>query len=564
MINSKQYITDLSEICFHKGVKYIVISPGSRNAPLIEAFFKRFGGNCISIVDERSAGYFALGLARNANSPVVLLCTSGTAVLNYGPALAEAYYQRISLIAITADRPEELIDQQDNQTIRQKDIFKNITKASCNLSHDIISENILRETHKIIENTVDTCLSGSKGPVHINVPIIEPLYDKLPPASEFLSGGGSGETAITTEFSLSDDLCERYKNARHILIVHGQDFEDSKTSSALSSLSSSKGAVVVAENIANITGEKIISTPELLLAHNKSGELISPDLIIYSGGQIVSKKLKAYIRALKEVECWRIGEDEYEIDTFQKSNLIISVHCSKVYSILNTLTALNRDNEFQESWLKAKSFTEKIRLAIIRDAVYSDLKVHHLILSNLPAEVNLELGNSSIIRYSQIFPADSGITYYSNRGVSGIDGCLSAASGTAYSSGKLTIAVVGDLSFVYDSNAMWNRALSANLRIIVINNSGGDIFSLIDGPSESQAFNKFHKAHHPVNIQKLAEAFNLGYFCVENEDQLKASLTDFFSESKKPLLMEVKTKSKNNRIAFDLIMGRKTLSENPE
>jgi 2-succinyl-5-enolpyruvyl-6-hydroxy-3-cyclohexene-1-carboxylate synthase len=348
------------------------------------------------------------------------------------------------------------------------------------------------------------------------------------------------------------------------MIIHGQDFERSDTSSALHSLSRNNGIVVIAENITNTHGDLIVDIPELLLAHCESTELVNPDLVIYSGGQIVSKKLKTYIRSIEDVECWRIGIDENVIDTFQKSNAVIALHHSKVYKLLSEITSEKRDDRFQKAWLDAKKLAENKRMKIVQAVPFSDLKVFDLILKELPAGANLELGNSSVIRYSQVFSARKEIMYYANRGVSGIDGCLSAASGTAFASDLQTIAILGDLSFVYDSNALWNRELSSKLRIIVINNDGGDIFNLIDGPSESHCFAKFFKAHHPVQIQKLAEAYNLGYFCIKDEVQLKSLLPDFYKESNKPLLMEVKTNSECNKTAFELIMDKTPSFDNPE
>ncbi|MGD2033888.1 MAG: 2-succinyl-5-enolpyruvyl-6-hydroxy-3-cyclohexene-1-carboxylic-acid synthase [Bacteroidales bacterium] len=563
MLHQKQHITDLSEICFHKGIKYIVISPGSRNAPLTDAFYRRFGENCISIVDERSAGYFALGLARNSNSPVAIISTSGTAVLNFGPSLAEAYYQRIPLIAITADRPEELIDQQDNQTIRQKGVFHNFTKAFYHLPRHIGSGSLLTEVHAGIEQIIEAGLTGSKGPVHFNVPLSEPLYDDLPPTM-YIPGKRSSAPDDTISPG-SNEFFDRYRQAKRIMIIHGQDFRSSGTVLPLQSLSKKDGVVVIAENIANVAGGQIIDSPDLLLAHTGTENLIPPELVIYSGGQIVSKKLKTYIRGLNKTGCWRIGPDEYVIDTFQKSNAVIPHHPAAVYRALDQLSSGKSGKAFRESWLNAKRDAETRRTGILSEVPFSDLKVCHQVLEDIPSGSILELGNSSVIRYSQLFTADSNITYYSNRGVSGIDGCLSSAAGTACSTGKLTIAMLGDLSFVYDSNALWNRILPPNFRIIVINNSGGDVFSLIDGPSTKPGFERFFRACHPVHIQKLAEAFNLDYFCIEDEQQLKTVLPEFFMKRDKPLLMEVKTLSENNKASYDLVTGRSVSSfSNPE
>ena len=184
MLHPKQHIVDLAAICLKKGINRIVISPGSRNAPLIKAFYDIFGEQCVSIVDERSAAYFALGIAAYTQKPVVLICTSGTAVLNYAPALAEAYYQQVPLLAVTADRPHEWIDQQDNQALRQSGIYKNFIKGSYELPQVMASEDDLWFAHRMVNEAVDLCMDRCKGPVHINVPLTEPLYDELPSPSE--------------------------------------------------------------------------------------------------------------------------------------------------------------------------------------------------------------------------------------------------------------------------------------------------------------------------------------------------------------------------------------------
>ena len=150
MTHHLQHIADLVEICRLKGIQQIVVSPGSRNAPLIELFHSYHEFKLHSIVDERSAAYYAHGIALATQKPVALICTSGTAVLNYGPALAEAYYQRVPIIAITADRPEELIDQQDNQTIRQKNVFQNFVKGSLHLERPGVKADKIQEQHKAI------------------------------------------------------------------------------------------------------------------------------------------------------------------------------------------------------------------------------------------------------------------------------------------------------------------------------------------------------------------------------------------------------------------------------
>jgi len=546
-----QHIADLSEICFQEGIKYIVISPGSRNAPLINAFYDKFRDSCFSIVDERSASYFGMGLARYSGQTVVLICTSGTAVLNYSPAIAEAYYSGVSMLVITADRPAEWIDQQDNQTIRQQNVYANFIKGSFHLPENI---NDLKAVHKTIREAIKLSRSGLAGPVHINVPVDEPLYFDIPPASNL---GKPSAAARVKSLEMPADLISAWKKAKGILIVHGQDHPLSGVSYVLQMLSVRKNVVVVAENISNVRRGNVINSDDLLLRH--SGHLLKtdPDLLIYSGGQVVSRWMKKYLRDLKNVETWRFGPEDYEMDTFRQNNRIISHHAKEVYEYLYSIPSPEITEEtFRKSWLEALDFTNEKISQMLGSMPFSEVTSMKTILEMVPEGSVLELGNSTPVRIFQFFSYPRDVEVFSNRGVSGIDGCMSAAVGTATASKKLTILLIGDLSFVYDSNALWNRRLPSNLRIIIFNNSGGGIFNLLEGPSEKPAFQDFFIASHPVDIQKLAEAFNLHYFCCRSEDELIKTLPGFFEQSEKAGVLEIKTHQENNKIAYLKMMNK--------
>jgi 2-succinyl-5-enolpyruvyl-6-hydroxy-3-cyclohexene-1-carboxylate synthase len=553
MPNPKQHITDLAEICHRKGIEKVVISPGSRSAPLIKAFHEVYGEQCISIVDERSAAYFALGIAVCSQKPVILICTSGTAVLNYSPALAEAYYQQVPLLAITADRPHERIDQLDNQTIRQSGIYNNYIKSSYELPQIITSDDDLWFAHRIINEAVNLCTSPVNGPVHINVPLMEPLYDVLPRPSENIRL--MQQVKPSYSFTLPDELVNEWNNASRIMIIHGQDFAGSEVSLFLPSFSSDKRIIILAENISNIHGSNIISNSNLVLSNNRNTNPEYPQLLLHSGGQVVSKALAGYLRRASGIACWRIGNDNCIIDTFSQVTRIIPCPPALVYRTLLELTQDNSDSTYSGSWLKAAEKANSLADEILRKATFSDLSVFHYIFRNIPDGIIVTLGNSSIIRYAQIFPVEVKSAYFSNRGVSGIDGCLSAATGIAFTSQKTVLVILGDLSFLYDSNALWNRSLPANLRILVINNGGGGIFHIIKGPSEQAGFKKFIEAHHPVNIHKLAEAFGLDYFSVKNELELSNQWDVFLNRQERAAVMEVKTNSIRSASAFRQIMG---------
>ena len=553
MIHRHQHIADLSVLLRQMGVERIVISPGSRNAPLIASFYAEYGKNCSSIVDERSAGYVALGMARNLQKPVALISTSGTAVLNYSPAIAEAYYQRIPLVIITADRPQKWIDQQDNQTIRQKNVFRNFILQSLSLPEYFQAEKELDNTYTEIISTVKLSME-LQGPVHINVPLDEPLYQNLPPFSiepQEINLPSKSSVEIPAE------LIQHWKEAEKILIIHGQDVADAKLQRSIEDLFKDPRVVMIAENISNLDAEEIIDRPELMLWRTMAEELETPDLLIYAGGQIVSKKLKSLLRNRKIKNAWRIGIDLFEMDTFSQQNRFAKIPAHKVYNILSQFCKNETVVNFKNSWKKAFADALEATGKALKNLSFSDPLVIHTVFQQLPENAIVELGNSSVIRLAQLLPKPGKIRWNSNRGVSGIDGCLSAAVGAALTTDRPVVVILGDLSFVYDSNALWNRQLPSNLHIIVLNNAGGGLFGLIPGPDEHPAFREFFVTQHPVKISKLAEAFDLAYFYAENQQEHTKSIGDFFKRGKRPKLMEIKTDQIENKTAFCSLINRK-------
>ena len=553
MPHPRQHISDLAEICFRKGIRSVVISPGSRSAPLIKAFYGVFGDHCISLVDERSAAYFALGIAAFTRSPVALICTSGTASLNYAPALAEAYYQGIPLLAVTADRPREWIDQQDNQTLRQPGIYHNYIRAGYDLPQVITSDDELWFAHRMVNEAVTLCTANGCGPVHINVPLTEPLYGELPPHSPAIRIITREEPGIT--LTLPEEMIREWNHARRIMIIHGQDFPGSGTSPLIATLLRDRRIVLLAENIANVPGSNIISNSNLVLSLNRDNSPDYPDLILHSGGQVVSKALTGYLRRAPSVSCWRIGPGNGIVDTFKQATRWIPMPPETVYRALGSYIDTQAVSDYRESWLKATDRAGHVAGELMQQAPFSDLVVFNHIFNNIPAGTVVSLGNSSIIRYAQLFPANDTLSFYANRGVSGIDGCISTSAGIAHASQKMTLAVTGDLGFLYDSNALWNRELPANLRIVVINNGGGGIFHILKGPSEHPGFKKFIEADHPAKIHKLAAAFGLDYHYADDSGNLKSSWDLFLAGSGRAALFEIKTNAVVSAALFRQIMS---------
>jgi 2-succinyl-5-enolpyruvyl-6-hydroxy-3-cyclohexene-1-carboxylate synthase len=543
-MHPRQYIADLPVILRHKGVKHVVISPGSRNALLINSFFREFGKGCISIIDERSAAYVGLGMASFTKSPVVLLCTSGTAALNYAPAFAEAFHLGVPLIAITADRPPEWIDQQDNQTIRQTGIYADNIKADFSLPAAVGTEAEKHYVHRLINEAYNIAISGRPGPVHINVPLREPLYEEIPAAGEITCVKLTGSSTFTEP---EDHLKKIWRDAKHILFVAGQQAFNIHIRQSINMLARDKRVCIIGEPASNIVVDGMIGNPELLLTVMENNHDLDPDLLLYFGGQVVSNRLKQFLRNCHPQHSWFIDAAGRHVDTF--SNVTDIVQCNPEY-FFNWLAQIeNKDStDYNQLWQERKKLIDNILKPVLVSIEFSDLGIMQRITAALPEGAILFAGNSSIIRYLGFFPPRCK-EVYSNRGTSGIDGCVSTAVGIALASDDTVIALVGDQSFVYDSNALWNRSLPENLKIVVINNQGGGIFGLLDGPSSTPAFKSYLEAHHPVEIGKLTAAFGVAYCVCRNYDDFSVTF-DTFVQQKGPAVFEIITPGEVNPVVF--------------
>ncbi len=504
------------------GVEKIVISPGSRNAPLIQVFFKVFGDNCISIVDERSAAYFALGIAIKSQKPVVLLSTSGTATLNYSPAVAEAFHQGVPLIAITADRPPEWIDMQDNQTIRQQNIYAQNCKAGYELPVVVTSKDDEQYITRIINQAYNTCIEGKPGPVHINVPLREPLYNDIPIIDNvrFIKANHKQRLNIDTE------IIQKWDSYKKVLIVIGQMPPLKGFSEVVNKLLEDDRVIVFAEPLSNIKGEKVISQLDIIRGIKESEiKAFQPELVVFMGGQIVSKPLKQFLRNSNS-EQWFVSPSGEFVDTFQNLTIVIKASPIDFFKGVLEMNKFIGLSDYQSNWLARNKSRHLLIEASTSNVEYSDLSVFKTLSKLIDEDVILFAGNSSVIRYLQTFSLKQE-EIYGNRGTSGIDGCLSTASGVASATNKPVYAILGDISFMYDSNALWNRGLPDNLKIIVINNQGGNIFGMIDGPSLQVGYKEFLVANHSVNLKKISEAFGVEYYLASSEVEIKKDFKQF-------------------------------------
>ena len=541
----RQGIKNIPEICACYGIQKAVIAPGSRNAPLIFAFTQHPQIECLSITDERSAAYFALGIAQQSGRPVALVCTSGTAALNFAPAIAEAYYQNLPLIVFTADRPAEMIDQADGQTLKQNNIFENYIKASFTTPVETVSPVDLQFSDRLIAQAIDTATTYPQGPVHINVPLREPIYTPIPQQHT------SPKIIKTLPFvtKIADEtlsaLQNEWTNRRAKLVVFGILPKNKALNDLAQKLAQQPDVVVVAENLSNITGENIITQPEALFSRinskNGADEFI-PDLLITIGNSVICKQLKIFLRNHPAAAQWQIQSSMPYVDTYHSLTTVLRGNADE---ILDKMPFDKTESDFSWVYRQEMSAIVERHQAFVENASLSDMGVTIELLKQLPHKTTLHLGNSTSVRWTQLFPARTDITYFCNRGVSGIDGSLSTAAGYAHSSGAPTALLIGDVSFIYDSNGLWNNYISKRLKIIVINNNGGNIFRFIGDKELMKHSLDFFTTPHHVKIRSLTDAYGLDYLSCDKTEELPAVLQTLF-QSDKATVLEIFTDSDLN------------------
>ncbi|MFT6716042.1 MAG: 2-succinyl-5-enolpyruvyl-6-hydroxy-3-cyclohexene-1-carboxylate synthase [Saprospiraceae bacterium] len=545
--SNKIAVRNLVETCVAKDVTHVVISPGSRNAPLIITFNRHPSIKTTVIVDERSAAFYALGIAQQTKKTVAIVCTSGTAALNYSPAIAEAYYQKIPLLVITADRPAEWIDQMDGQTIRQENVYSNFIKKSFNLPTEPSTEEEIWHCNRIFSEAIESTHYPEAGPVHINFPLREPLYETKDYTGIPLPKQFSTTTTLLElpEFEISA-LKNKWKAYKKILIVSGLLHPNDKINEALTQIAEQNHVAVLTETTSNLFGNNFNRSIDRLLIgiEGKNVNNFQPDLLITLGGPVVSKKIKAFLRNNPPQEHWHVNASNDYIDTYKSLSKNIPVSPEK---FLPAFVGIDTPGNYKDIWRELDKTLLKVFKSFMDTIEFSDLKVFDSILNSVPQSSNVQLANSTAVRYSNLFDAVANrkLNCFSNRGTSGIDGTISTAVGAAATTDKITTVISGDLSFLYDSNALWITPMPKNLRIIVINNKGGNIFRIIDGPSSTNELGEFFEAKHNLNAKHLALTFGLAYINCKNDKQLNAGLNMIFDTAyKKACVLEIETDNK--------------------
>ena len=547
-LSSKLVVRDLVEVLAQKGVKHVVISPGSRNAPLILSFNRHPNFTCHSVVDERCAAFFAIGIAQQTRVPVVICCTSGSAALNFSPAIAEAYYQKIPLLILTADRPKEWIDQMDGQTIRQSNIYSNYIKSSFDFPVEIYNQDDRWYVQRMANEAIELTQFPESGPVHVNLPFREPLYEIKDYSNEELPKLFETTTTLL-ELPESEvvDLRQEWQSYNRILIITGLLHPNETLNSVLNEISNQKNVAILTETTSNVFGKYFNrSIDRVIVGIEGEEEDYVPDLLVTLGGPVVSKKVKAFLRENKPKSHWHINASNDSVDTYQSLTRIIPLSPEK---ILKFLTGFEVQSNYRDKWLEKDSSLQNVYNEFVQEVEFCDLKVFETVLNQIPKESHLQLANSTVVRYSNLFdqPSQNKLRCFSNRGTSGIDGTLSTAVGAALNTNETTTVITGDLSFFYDSNALWITPFPQNLKIILINNKGGSIFRIIDGPSGIEELESFLEAKHNLNAEYIAKTFGLNYTFCNNELDLNQALKEMYTcDLNKAFLLEVSTENELN------------------
>lgn len=536
----KGIVRMLAELCVAHGVTEVVMSPGSRNAPLSVAFNRMADLHCRVVVDERSAGFFALGVAQATSRPVVVVCTSGTALLNLSPAVAEAYYQSVPLIVVSADRPKEWIDQNDSQTIRQEDALRNFVKRSYQLPMDEQGDNRWY-ANRMINDAMATAMGGRKAPVHINVPLSEPLYgvSEADFPSERVVRSAVVAAPLRLDEAVAEDFAVRFRSSKRVMVLAGFMHDVAPLRDLLAQFAERRVAAVVTEPISNLCSEFSINQPELFFSSINADEIddFAPDLLITLGGALVSKSAKLFFRNHPPRAHWHIGVEEWTIDTFRCLTDRVEVDPRVFFEQL--MERLLPSSDYPSRLLAKMELALQSQSQAMASSSWGENKAFSLLMNALPDGVSLHLSNGLSVRLGQRFPWHQQIRFFANRGTSGIDGSTSTAVGFSAASGGMTVLLSGDISFLYDSNALWNDFLSSRLKIVVVNNGGGGIFRRLTGPSSLPEMCNYFETPHCVDIAQLAAAYGVGHLCANNESSLMEILPTFFSENEKPMILEV-------------------------
>jgi len=562
-----QPLLDLVEICAIKGIRFAIISPGSRSAALTLGFARHPDISTLVIPDERSAAYIGLGLSQSLQEPVALVCTSGTAAINFAPAVAEAYFNEVPLLILTCDRPATWLHQQDGQMVNQQHVFTGHVKQQHQLPDNYIHSDSDIFTNRILNQSINNLTTSPAGPIHINIPIREPFYPEV--NEEFIFNNNiriieEPKTVKSLSSATWEELIDELQSTEKVLIAAGQGWIDAELSSILNTIVDEFSIPVVVDVISNGKSTNFIDKQDIILASNNSEELESlrPELLITFGNSFISKNLKLFLRKYPPIIHWHLQFGDVIHDPFHSVTRIIQVEPAYFFKqVLEDLDMQQfregdfglREGNYLAQWERFNSRASKfIESEFSRQKEFNEFSALHFGLENLPDTCDLHLANSMAVRYANFIgiPKHKTIRVFSNRGTSGIDGCLSTAVGGAIASELPVFLFIGDIAFFYDRNGLWHPHVPPNLRIVLFNNHGGGIFRMIEGPAKLPEREKFFETIHSMNAKRTCEDAGIIYFSAKNWQDLRQNWSAFMQEDNQTKLIEIETDGESNERVF--------------
>lgn len=535
----------LARLLAGHGVKTAILSPGSRNAPVVVALARTREIETRVVIDERSAAFVALGIAEITGEPVALVCTSGTALLNYAPAVAEAYYKHLPLIVVSADRPAEWIDQDDSQTLRQPGALANIVKKTYALKAECANETETWWINREINDAMMTACRECRGPVHINMSVDEPLTPMVAridrPAERFIDVTRPREDAPLSEIRW---LASQLGAPRKVMIVAGFMAPDDSLNRALAKLAKMPNFVVLAENLANLRFPGLVSCIDSTLCAIPETEIAKfrPDVVITCGGALVSRLIKRFLRQTPRLRHWHVGRNEHVVDCFQSLERRILMSPAVFFAQLSTAVQTHKAFDiYSAMWNRLRQHAERTHSMFLSAAPWCDLTAFERLYSLIPKGWNLQLSNGTSVRYSQLFTSAKIARYDCNRGVSGIDGSTSTAVGASVVYDGVTLLITGDMSAQYDIGALSSTLLTPRFKMIVLCNGGGAIFRFIESTSSLPEVNDYFACGVNLPLARLCEGYGISFFEISENDGFDDVFARFASEKEHPALLAIHT-----------------------
>ena len=522
-------------------IKHCVLSAGSRNVPFVHSveedpFFK-----CYSVVDERSAGYFALGLSQELNEPVVISCTASTASCNYWPPVAEAFYQGVPIVVLTSDRDPAMLGQWEDQMIDQVGMFDRHVKKSVNLPL-IYSKDDEIHCQRLINEALLELNHHGTGPVHINVPM--KAYNTSFTVKELPTVTKIDRLCLEDDLNIWNEKIEKLKASERILVVCGQkSYVGNELKSRIEDFFHRYNSAVIVDHMSNLDFEGILNTSvcfDTRFATAKKFKEFIPDIVISFGGNVFSG-LKEWLRKFPgSYEHWLIQEDGRVVDLFKSITTIFECTPEYFFKMCNSASS------FENNKIYFKQIEKYSRAVEFPEFPYSHVYAIKNVIENIQENSILHLSINDSIRIANFFKIPKGVKTYANIGTFGIDGCMSSFLGQAAASNEQAYLVIGDLAFFYDMNVARLRHIGKNVHILLINNQGGSEF-YFNGTWRNEASDLHTTARHYTKADGWVKSNNFNYIGVANKESFIKSLPEFLrTDLDKPVLMEVFTEMKSD------------------